>query len=161
MAARAIVSELIFYPANYDAATSPIAAYQNYFPSARSLIDPSIVSAYNSFTVSTITEKRDTSGQDPVDITFAGTTANVDLVNAALNNRYELIIAVLTWRANLNNPSASDLEILTLRSGAAVSGTSDFYSVTLTLGEYADSVDSDMPFRRIPWTILGPLSVRR
>lgn len=161
MATRGVVSEIIFYPANYDDATLPIASYQNYFPSARSLSDPSIVSAYNSFTISTITEKRDTSGQDPIDITFAGTAANLDLVNAALNNRYELIIVIWTWSANLDNPSASDLVLLTLRSAVSISGASDFYSVTLTVGEYADSVDSDMPFRRIPWTILGPLSIRR
>lgn len=158
MAVRGVVTTLEFYPSNYDPSTAPLYSFQNHFPGSRTI--EGFVYAYNSFQATSSAMERDASLRD-VSATFVATAANVDLVENAVNNRYAVNVLVYRWSSveGIDNPSSFNL--LSFFSGNTVSGSADLSTVTLQVGSYSDSLNTDIPWRRIPWTILGPLSFRR
>jgi len=158
MAVRGVVTVLEFYPSDYNINTAPLYTFQNHFPGTRTILGT--VDTYNSYQVSPSVMERDGSLRD-MSITFVATAANVDLVENAVNNRYAVTVVVLRWSAveGIDNPS--NYNILSLFTGNAVSGSADLSTVTLQIGSYSDSLNTDIPWRKIPWTILGPLSFRR
>lgn len=158
MAVRGVVTVLDFYPSDYDTSTPALYRFQNHFSGSRTIDGFSYT--YNSFQVTSNIMERDGSLRD-VSATFVATAANVDLVENSVHNRY--VIAILTYRwsdtEGIDNPSGYNL--LSAFSGSAVSGSADLSTVTLQIGNYNDSLNMDIPWRKIPWTILGPLSFRR
>jgi hypothetical protein len=159
MAVRGVLSSLLIYPENRQSNTLPLYSFQNFFPGSRTLpIGSSFV--YNSYTVGSISDGKDSSTPD-LSITFSGTAANIDLVDAAITNRYIFLTAV--WRlpaADIENPASGAFNLFAMHYGYAKQAESDFTSIALTVGDYNDSQEPDFPWRKIPWTILGPLGVR-
>lgn len=158
MAVRGVVTVLEFYPSDYNINTAPLYSFQNHFPGTRTIAG--FTYTYNSFQVSSSVMERDASLRD-MSVTFVATAANVDLVENSVNNRYALLILTYRWSSTegIDNPSGYNL--LSAFSGNAVSGSADLSTVTLQVGSYSDSLNTDIPWRKIPWTILGPLSFRR
>lgn len=158
MAVRAVVATLNFYAADYGPGSSPLYSFQNYFPGTKTIF--SRAHTYNSFQVGTITAQRDGPITE-VDVTFVATAANVDLVETATVNRYRVYVDIFRWGAveNLDNPSTFNLFATFV--GDSLGGSADLSTVTLKVGQYTSTVNGDMPWRKIPWTILGPLAFRR
>lgn len=161
MAVRGIVATIDVFPADYDFSTStdpPLYSFQNYFPGNRTILGVSY--AYNSFQCGNITKTLGAGSQD-VSVTFVGTAANVDLVEAAVQNSYIFSVIFQRWSAfeGLENPT--DFNILSLFIGVPVSGSADLSTVSLQISTYNNTLNTDLPWRKIPWTILGPLSFRR
>lgn len=158
MAVRGVLSTLLIYPENRQSNTSALYSFQNFFPGSRTILGSSYV--YNSYTVGSISDSKDSSTPD-LGITFSGTAANIDLVDAAITNRYIFLTAV--WRlpaADIENPASGAFNLFAIHYGFAKQAESDFTSIALTVGDYNDSQEPDFPWRKIPWTILGPLGVR-
>lgn len=158
MAVRGVVTTVDFYPADYDIDTDPLYTFQNHFPGTRTIAG--ITSAYNSYQVTSNIYERDASLRD-MSVTFVATAANVDLVESAVNNRYAVQIVTYRWSDFEGIDDPSTYNALSFFSGNAVSGSADLSTVTLQVGSYNDSLNTDIPWRKIPWTILGPLSFRR
>ena len=158
MAVRGVVTLLEFYIEQYDQNSSPLYSFQNYFEGTRTI--NSRVYTHNYFQTSGYEKKRDASPGEG-NIIFAATAANVDLVEAAISNRYAVGMLVYRWSSveGLENPNAYNL--LTLHTGNAQSATADFTTINLKISDYNLTTTTDMPWRKIPWTILGPLSFRR
>lgn len=158
MAIRGVVATVEFYETDRGPGDSPLYAYQNYFPGTRTIALQTYT--YNSFQISDISKARDGS-INSVNITFVGTAANVDLVEAATTNRYEVFVSLYRWSdfEGLENPT--DFNLLAFHSGNAAGGSADISTVTLNVQYYTNTVSGDIPWRKIPWTILGPLSFRR
>jgi hypothetical protein len=158
MAVRGVLSTLLIYPENRQSNTSPLYSFQNFFPGSRTILGSSYV--YNSYTVGSISDGKDSSTPD-LSITFSGTAANIDLIDAAITNRYIFLTGV--WRlpaADIENPASGAFNIFAIHYGFAKQAESNFTSIALTVGDYNDSQEPDFPWRKIPWTILGPLGVR-
>ena len=158
MAVRAVVATLDFYAADFGPGSSPLYSFQNYFPGTRAI--SSRAYTYNSFQVGTITAQRDGPIAE-VDVTFVATVANVDLIKTATANRYKVFITILRWGNVENQENPSTFNTFALFVGDSLGGSADLSTVTLKVGQYTSTVNSDMPWRKIPWTILGPLSFRR
>jgi hypothetical protein len=161
MAVRGVVTFLEFYPADWTGEIiDPLYSYQNYFLNGRSFPGEVATIPYNFFDISDITVERDQTSQTTT-ITFGATAANVSLVEEAIVSNYFIVAVMYRWSAfeGLENPSS--LNIFTLTGGNALSGSSDFTTVSLDFGSYSKTVDADFPARKIPWTILAPLSARR
>jgi len=157
MAVRGVVTALLIYPENYDSSTTPLYLFQNHFPGTRTI--DGITFTYNSFQTSNITYQKD-SVMPNAAITFAATAANVDIVEAAIANRYGIQFLIYRWGGgNVDNPSVYNL--LHGFEGVSIGGATDFSTVQLVVGKYNDSLNGDLPWRKIPWTILGPLSFRK
>lgn len=155
MAVRGVVTTIDFYA---QGGVTPLYSFQNYFEGTRTI--SSIVYSHNYFQTSGYEKKRDAVPSE-ANIIFAATAANVDLVEAAIVNRYVIFMTVYRWTSaqGLENPSAyNDLATFV---GDAISATADFTSINLKLGTYTSTTTTDLPWRKIPWTILGPLSFRR
>ena len=158
MAVRGVVTTLDFYPADYSSGSSPLYSFQNHFPGTRTISgDPC---AYNSYQITSNIYERDASLRD-MSVTFVATAANVDLAESAVSNRYVVQIVTYRWSDIEGIDDPVDYNFLSFFSGNAVSGSADLSTVTLNVGQYNDSLNTDIPWRRIPWTILGPLSFRR
>lgn len=161
MAVRGVVTFIEFYPADWTGeAIDPLYNYQNYFLNGRSLPFEDNVAPYNFFDVSDIITERDQTSQTTT-ITFGATAANVSLVEEAIVSNYFMFAVMYRWSnfEGLENPT--NLNLFALTGGNALSGSSDFTTVSITLGSYSKTVDADFPARKIPWTILSPLSARR
>jgi hypothetical protein len=161
MATRGILSWIQIWPSNTDLTGSPLYTYQNHFHPSRDLYTFSNV-PYNSFTMSSVVNDKNSIG-DEVTITFAATASNVDLVDASITNRYLYLAYVLRWDTSgdgIDDPPTSP-PYLTGFVGNAVSASADITTVSVKLGRYTSSTNADFPWRRIPWTILGPLALRK
>lgn len=158
MAVRGVVTTIEFYPAQYSPGTAPLYSFQNHFPGTRTI--DSRAYSYNSFQVTSNFMERDASLRD-VSATFVATAANVDLIEAAISNRYEIVTLIYRWSSveNIDNPT--NYNLLSFFAGDSIGGSADLSTVTLQIGSYSDSLNTDIPWRKIPWTILGPLSFRR
>lgn len=161
MAVRGILTTIQFFPEDYINTTPALYRQQNHFAGSR-VIDGDTYT-YNSFQVSSNISERDSAVRN-MSITFAATAANVDLVEAAIQNNYVAVILGYRW-SEVENPGGIDnpttYNIFSEFVGNSLGGSSDFSTVTLEVGRYSDGLNSDLPWRKIPWTILGPLSFRR
>ena len=158
MAIRGIVTTMSIYAADYGPGDAPLYAYQNYFPGTRTIESEDYV--YNSFQISDIGKARDASPTE-VSVTFSGTAANVDLVEAATVNGYDFVIVTYRWNAIDGLEDPTNFNFFAIYAGRASGGSADLSTASLTLSEYNSTLNGDMPWRKIPWTILGPLSFRR
>lgn len=159
MAIRGVLTTIGFYLEDAAALVDPIYEFQNHFPEPRVIVSGDAV-PYNSFQTSSINSARD-STLSTVDVVFAGTAANVDLVEEATVNRYTVAIVVYRWNRNEGIDDPTGYNAHSVYVADAIGGTADLSTVTLKLGRYSDNTGADMPWRKIPWTILGPLSFRR
>lgn len=161
MAIRGVASVVDFYSLSADISVDPpLYSYQNHFPEPRT-ISPGISSSYNSFSINPIVGQRDISSMPELAITFVGTAANVDLVEEAITNQYLLFAYIVRWNRNEGLDDPSSYNLFAAYVANATSGSQDISTVTLNLSHYSDTVSGDMPWRKIPWTIIGPLSARR
>lgn len=156
MAVRGVASFLTIYPQLYTPATTPLYRLQNYFPSPT--VNGGATYSHRSFTLSTLTSDKNSTSHD-FSITFPATVENVDLVDACLSNRYTIIAAIYRWSATEGLEAPSTFNLFASANGEATTATADITSVTLSVRPYADTINADMPWRKIPWTILGPLSL--
>lgn len=162
MTVRGIYSSLIFYPESYTPPAVPIATYQNYSPTpiAGTVSGTVYNFEYQPFTVSAIASDSNSITND-FSITFAATGAIVDFLETAITSRYEVIFFTNVWGSTIDTPpSINSLDTYALSIGHVIDGETDFSTMTIRVGEYENGTNADLPWRRIPWTILGPLSVR-
>ena len=161
MAVRGIVTTLDFFEIdNFVGTDPPVYSYQNHFPEDR-YIEASYASEYNSFVVSPLSNARDISNMPDATITFVATAANVDLVEEAIANQYIVGIVISRWNANEGIDDPSGFNLFAAFFATAYGGSLDDSTVTLELKHYSNTVTADLPWRKIPWTIVGPLSPRR
>lgn len=158
MAVRGVVTTLNFFAADYDINSSPLYNFQNHFPGTRTISTLSYT--YNSFQVSSAFAERDASIR-ALSIDFVATAANVDLVEAAIANNYAVHVLTWRWSAAEGIDDPVDYNPLAGTAANATGGSADLSTVTLEVAPYNDSLNVDLPWRKIPWTILGPLSFRR
>lgn len=162
MTVRGIYSSLIFYPESYTPPVAPIATYQNYSPTSISgTISGTVYSfEYRPFTVSALASDSNSITND-FSITFAATGAIIDFLETAITSRYEVLFVTSVWSSTIDTPpSINSPDAYALSIGHVIDGETDFSTMTIRVGEYENGVNADLPWRRIPWTILGPLSVR-
>lgn len=162
MAVRGVVTTLTIYPGNRTPATLPLYRFQNHFEGSY-LIGDNVYSAtyqHNFFQTSGYTKMRDASTTN-LEVNFVATAANVDLVEAAIVGRYDVEAIVWRWgiTEGLDNPTTFNL--FALYVGFADTAESDFTTISLKLNSNYETTKPDFPWRKIPWTILGPLSFRR
>jgi hypothetical protein len=161
MATRGILSWIQIWPNNTDLTGSPLYTYQNHFHPSRDLYTFSDV-PYNSFTMSSVlTDKNNVTNE--LTITFAATAANVDLVETSITNRYFYQAYVLRWDTSgdgIDDPPLSP-PYFTGFLGSAIKASADITTISLVLGRYNNTTNADFPWRKIPWTILGPLALRK
>lgn len=161
MAVRGIYTSLIFYPEVYTPPGTPIATYQNYSPNPI----PDTISGtvynfeYRPFSMSSTVSDANSLTND-FSLTFAATGATVDFLETALLNRYEVIAVTSVWAGTIDTPSISSNDIYALSYGNVIDAELDFATITIRVGQYASGTEADLPWRRIPWTILGPLLTR-
>lgn len=161
MAVRGIVTTLDFFAIDSFLNTDPpVYSYQNHFPEDRA-IETSYTSEYNSFVTSPLANARDVSSMPDVTITFVATAANVDLVEEAIANQYITAVFAYRWNANEGIDDPSGFNLFSAYIATAYGGSLDDSTVTLELKHYSNTVTADLPWRKIPWTIVGPLSPRR
>jgi len=158
MAVRGVVTTLEFYPEDWEAGDTSLYRFQNHFEGTRTFNGE--VYTHNFFQVSGLVKMRDTSGLG-AQINFAATAANVDLVEAAILGRYFCAITVWRWSSTegLDNPSS--FNVFAGQGGACDTADNDSTTVNLIIKDYAQTTRPDFPWRKIPWTITGPLSFRR
>lgn len=158
MAVRGVLTTISFYPEGRDAGDLPLYAYQNHFPTTKTIFGQAY--EYNSFQAGQIASERGAALRD-VPVTFAATADNVDLLSAALKFRQEAEIIMVRWSAaeGIDNPSSYAL--MAAFAGVVRTGSSDTSTFTVNVNGYSDTLLADLPWRKIPWTILGPLSFRR
>lgn len=155
MAVRGIMATITAYPEIYTTPATPLYQFQNHFETSPPNFSSGYI--YNSFTVTPVVSAKNSSAQSQI-VTFAATAANIDFVEAAIANRYELGVILYRWGQNIDTPVAYN--ILAFNFGYAAFAESDFTSISLTISEYSDNRSPDFPWRKIPWTILGPLGIR-
>lgn len=156
MAVRGIAGFLIIYPELTPSGTAPLYLFQNYFPDPTS--DGFFTYAYKAFSLSTLIDDKNSTSDD-FTITFPATAENVDLVEACLANRYDVTAFLQRWSDTEGLEAPTSFNIFAGADGSAVSATADVTTVSLTCRPYADAIDGDIPWRKVPWTILGPLSL--
>jgi len=156
MAVRGIAGFLSFFPELTPVGTSPLYLFQNYFPDPTS--DGFFTYDYKAFSLSTLVDDKNSTSSD-FTVTFPATAENVDLVEASLTNRYNITAIVQQWSATEGLEAPSSFDIYAFAQGNAVSATADITTISLVCRPYADAIDGDIPWRKIPWTILGPLSL--
>jgi hypothetical protein len=156
MAVRGIAGFLLIYPELTPAGTNPLYAFQNHFPDP--ITDGIFTYDYRAFSLSPFLEDKSSTSHD-FTVTFPATVANVDLVDACITNRYRIDGFTQRWSAAEGLDAPSSFNIFSGGFGNAVSASADITTVTLTVRPYADAIDGDIPWRKVPWTILGPLSL--
>lgn len=159
MAVRGVVTVIDFVKID-DIYDPLVYSYQNHFPEDRA-IQASWTSEYNSFVVSPLSFARDIGSMPDATITFVATAANVDLVEEAIANQYTAGIFIYRWNANEGIDDPSGFNFFSGYVATAYGGSLDDSTVTLELKHYSNTVAADLPWRKIPWTIVGPLSPRR
>lgn len=155
MAVRGIASFLLIYPQLTPPGTDELYAFQNYFP------DPVVdVFTYNykAFSVSPFLADKNSTSHD-FTLTFPATAENVDLVEECTLNRYRILVDTYRWSASEGLEAPTSFNPFSYGIGEAVSAVADIATITMTARPYADAVAGDVPWRKIPWTILGPLSL--
>jgi len=143
MATRGILSWIQIWPNNTDLTGSPLYTYQNHFHPSRDLYTFSDV-PYNSFTMSSVlTDKNN--------------------VETSITNRYFYQAYVLRWDTSGNGIDDPPLSppYFTGFFGSAIKASADITTISLVLGRYNNTTNADFPWRKIPWTILGPLALRK
>lgn len=156
MAVRGIAGFLLIYPELTPPGTLELYAFQNYFPGT---INDGIQDYdYRAFQLSPFVEDKNSTSSE-FTVTFPATAANVDLVEECLTNRYIIAGLVQRWSSTEGLESPTGFNIFSLATGNAVSASADMTTVSLTVRPYADAIDADVPWRKVPWTILGPLSL--
>jgi hypothetical protein len=158
MAVRGIASFLIIDPEITPPGADPLYLFQNYFPDPTS--DGLRTYDYRSFSVSNLLADKNSTSHDYT-ITFPATVENVDLVDACITNRYSLQVIIYRWSAAENIEVPTSFNLFAGGIGNAVSAVADISTITVTVRPYADAIDGDIPWRKVPWTILGPLSISR
>jgi hypothetical protein len=156
MAVRGIAGFLLIYPQLTPTGTNPLYAFQNYFPDPTS--DGIFTYDYKSFSLSPLLEDKNSTSHDCI-VTFPATVENVDLVDECITNRYSVTVILRRWSAIEDLEAPTSFNIFGGGVGNAISATADITTVSLTLRPYADAIDGDIPWRKVPWTILGPLSL--
>lgn len=159
MAIRASLAWVQVWPEVRNFSGTPLYQYQNHFHPSRTLYSFADV-PYNSFTVSPLlVDKNNVSNE--ASISFVATAENVDLVEASVQNRYTYLVIFLRWSAGagIDDPPVNP-PFFAIFTGNALKGEMDINTVTVTLGQYSSTTNADFPWRKIPWTILGPLSLR-
>jgi len=157
MTVRGIYSVLFFYPETYTPPTPAIAAYQNYSPNTIPYLDED--AEYRPFTVSSVISDSN-SAINSFDVTFAATGAIYDFLDTAILGRYEVILFTQLLENNIDTPVLDVDLVYAVSVGNIIDAEADFSTITIRVGQYDNSVNADLPWRRIPWTILGPLSTR-
>jgi hypothetical protein len=166
MATRGVVTTLDFYIEQraYGPTTAPLVSYQNHFEGTRTITNPfygsPVTYSHNFYTITPYRIARN-EASNGMSITFAATATNVALVETAMANRYSVDIATYRWTtaAGIDNPSAYAL--FAIFFGHCYKASSDFSTITLDVRLYADATNADLPWQRVPWTIVGPLSARK
>lgn len=156
MAIRGVVST-IFFRAE-DQTGDFFNDFQNYFVDGRIIYGTNY--AYRQFEVSPITVSRDNITTS-FNIKFPATVSNISLVETALDNRHFVYANLYRWSDNEGLENPSTFNDLVLGAGHCLSAVSDYNTITLQVGSYSKTVESDFPARKISWEILGPLSFRR
>lgn len=156
MAVRGIAGFLVIYPELTPPGTNPLYLFQNYFPDPTS--DGIFTYDYKAFSLSTLISDKNSTSSD-FTITFPATAENVDLVEACLTNRYSITAILQRWSATEGLEAPASFNVFAGAEGSSVSATADVTTVSLVCRPYADAIDSDTPWRKVPWTILGPLSL--
>lgn len=161
MAVRGVVTNIEFYPITGNVNTDPpLYAYQNHFPAPRILNRPTAAD-YNSFTITPLSNQKDVSSMPGATIAFVATADNVDLVEEAIANKYIVLVLVSRWGAgsgSIDDPAGVNLFAVYI--AMATGGGLDTSTVSLNISHYSNNINADMPWRKIPWTIIGPLSFR-
>lgn len=156
MAVRGIAGFLVIYPELTPTGTAPLYLFQNYFPDPTS--DGVFTYDYKSFSLSPFLDDKNSTSHD-FTITFPATADNVDLVDECVTNRYSINAILQRWSATEGLEAPSSFNVFCAAIGDCISGTADVTTVALTVRSYANAVEGDIPWRKIPWTILGPLSL--
>jgi hypothetical protein len=156
MAVRGVASFLIIYPELTPSGTDPLYLFQNYFPEPTS--DGFDTYDYKAFTVSTLIDDKNSTSHD-FTLTFPATAENVDLVEECLINRYDITVLIYRWSDTEGLEAPTTFNFFAGADGSALSATADITTVTLLCRPYADAIDGDIPWQKISWTILGPLSL--
>lgn len=156
MAVRGIAGFLIIYPELTPTGTDPLYLFQNYFPDPTS--DGVFTYDYKSFSLSPLLDDKNSTSHD-FTITFPATVENVDLVDECITNRYSITSVLQRWSATEGLEAPSSFNVFGGAVGDCISATADITTVALTVRPYANAIEGDVPWRKIPWTILGPLSL--
>lgn len=155
MAVRGVVTIATFYEKDRTPSSLPVYDQQNYFIDGYTLYGDFL--AYNQFTGSPITMSKDGLTQS-FSLTYPATTANINLVEEAIDNYYQVFQVRARWSDNEGLENPTNLNIAGLAIGYAIGGSSDYTTVTLEVETYSETVNADFPGKKIPWTILSPLS---
>lgn len=158
MAVRGIVTCIRFFDANYVPGDAELYAYQNHFPETKTINSDDY--EYNSFQITPIVAERD-NNPPRVTVDFVATAENVDLVEEAIANKYVMIALLFRWGSVEGIDDPTTFNLFHAYVGDCLGGSSDFSTVQLEVGRYNGTGNTDLPWRKIPWTILGPLSFRR
>lgn len=156
MAVRGIAGFLLIYPQLTPTGTNPLYAFQNYFPNPIS--DGFETYDYKSFSLSPLLDDKNSTSHDYT-ITFPATVENVDLVDECITNRYNITAVLQRWSATEGLEAPTSFNLFAGGIGNVISATADITTVSLVVRPYADAIDGDIPWRKVPWTILGPLSL--
>lgn len=154
MAVRGIAGFIDIYV--QSALGQPLYSFQNYFPDPRVLYDKTYT--YKSFSVSTLIEDKNNTSPD-FSLTFPATTTNLSLVDECLTNKYYVLLFMYRWSDNEGLENPSSFNIFAIADGSSAAATADITTVSLSVSPYANAVQADIPWRKTPWTILGPLSL--
>jgi hypothetical protein len=155
MAVRGIAGFILIYPQLTPTGTN-LYAFQNYFPDPTS--DGFETYDYKSFSLSPLLDDKNSTSHDYT-ITFPATAENVDLVDECITNRYLVEVLLQRWSATEGLEAPTSFNLFGFGWGNAISATADITTVSLVVRPYADAIDGDIPWRKVPWTILGPLSL--
>ena len=156
MAVRGIAGFMIILPELTPPGTPALYYFQNYFPDPT--YDGFFTFDYKAFSLSTLVDDKNSTSSE-FTITFPATAENVDLVEDCLTNRYRIATFIQQWSAAEGLETPSSFTPYAFADGNAVSATADITTISLVCRPYADAIDGDIPWRKIPWTILGPLSL--
>ena len=157
MAVRGVVTGVLFYDPNWSSGDIPIYAQQNYFTEGRTI--QSTFYTYNAFEISPVSYVKD-EVTESFTLTYPATSSNINLVEVSIINRYEVGVVLYRWSDTEGLEDPTNFNLYALSIGSAVGGTSDLTTVTLQVESYSETVNADFPGRKIPWTILSPLSFR-
>ena len=157
MAVRGVVATTQFYEPDWSAGDPAVYYQQNYFTAGRTILNTFY--SYNAFEISPISFAKD-EVTESFTLTYPATSSNINLVETAINNRYEIGAVLWRWSdvEGLEDPTSFNIYALSI--GSAVGGSNDLTTVTLEVETYSKTVDADFPGRKIPWTVLSPLSFR-
>ena len=157
MAVRGVLTTIEIYPSPYTSGDPLLHEFQNYFP------DPTVIGSrtytHAPFKGSAVTASKSSLYQS-FSLTFPATVEYIDIVENAIENKLYVAQVMYRWSATEGLENPSTFNNFSYIAGKAARGSTDFSSITLEVETYAKTVDSDFPGRKIPWTVLSPLSFR-